>query len=419
MVSIDHTPTEHSVDQLDLRRSNLGLVLRRLRDHGPRSRATLATDLAMTRSTVSTLVAELADRGLVREGKQQRHTVGRPGTAVELDGRAVYGIGAEVNVNHVSTVALDLAGRIVAERKLSLDARSIDAERVIDHLVYLVRETAADLDRFGGHLVGLTVGVAGLVDRQRDVLTMAPNLVWRDVPLGAMVREKLAAGYPVTLDNEGNLAAKAEATPGDPERQDILVIFGEIGVGGGIVAGGQLLRGRQGFAGEFGHMIVQPRGRTCGCGRSGCWETVSGLQALLELAADPDDPIRNATMALDDRLAELNRRADLGDARTLAALDQVGSWVGVGAAVLTNALNPASIVLSGYYAAVGHHMRSAVEKELRAGVLAPDAGGTRVELSSLGFRAAVIGGATVALDSVFADPTCVPRLVRAEGVVTA
>ena len=127
------------------------------------------------------------------------------------------------------------------------------------------------------------------------------------------------------------------------------------------------------------------------------------------MAADPDDPIRNPAMAIDDRLAELNRRADLRDTRTLRALDDVGGWVGVGAAILTNALNPATIVLTGYYAAVGHHMRPAIERELRAGVLAPDSGGTRVELSTLGFSAAVRGGATASLESVFADPTQVAR----------
>ena len=175
--------------------------------------------------------------------------------------------------------------------------------------------------------------MAGLVDRERDVLTHGPNLGWHDVPVGDLLRDRLGdAPYPVTVDNEGNLAAIAEATPGDPDRQDILVIFGEVGVGGGIVADGRLLRGRQGYAGEFGHMIVEPQGRRCGCGRVGCWETVIGLRALLDLAADPDDPVRDPALALDDRLAELNRRADLGDTRTLAALEQVGGWVGVGAA---------------------------------------------------------------------------------------
>ncbi len=406
-----------SADQVTVRRTNLGLVLRRLRDHGPRSRATLATELGMTRSAVSTLVADLAERGLVRTGDRERGGVGRPGTSVELDGRGVAGLGAELNVNHVSTMALDLSGNVVSEHKLGLDARAVPAEEVLDRLVEVVRLTLADLARKDIEPVGLTVGVAGLVDRARDVLTHGPNLGWRDVPVGDLLRDRLQPAYPVTVDNEGNLAALAEATPGDPDRQDILVIFGEVGVGGGIVAGGRLLRGRQGYAGEFGHMIVEPQGRRCGCGRVGCWETVAGLRSLLDLAADPDDAVRDPALAIDDRLAEINRRASLGDTRTLAALEQVGGWVGVGAAVLANALNPAAIVLSGYFAAVGHHMRAAIESRLQAGVLAPDAGGTRVQLSTLGFTAAVRGGAGLSLEAVFADPTRVERRTVAAGAV--
>ena len=398
-----------SADQLTVRRTNLGLVLRRLRDHGGRSRATLATELGLTRSAVSSLVAELEERGLVRSAGRARGAVGRPGTTLEVDGHAVAGLGAEINVNHVGVIALDLAGTVVAEQKLALDAHRLAHDEVVDHLVELVRRTEEDLARRAIVPVGLTVGVAGLVDRESDVLTVAPNLGWQDVPVGDLLRSRLGSAYPVEVDNEGNLAAAAEATPGDPDRQDVLVIFGEVGVGGGIVADGRLLRGRQGYAGEFGHMIVDPQGRRCGCGRVGCWETVSGLRHLLDLAADPDDPVRDPAMALDDRLAELNRRAALGDTRTLAALEEVGGWVGVGAAMLANALNPAAIVLSGYFAAVGERMIPAIESRLHAGVLAPDAGGTRVELSSLGFTAAVRGGATHALDLVFADPTRVAR----------
>ena len=117
----------------------------------------------------------------------------------------------------------------------------------------------------------------------------------------------------------------------------------------------------------------------------------------------------NPALSLEERLAEINRRADLGDTRTLAALDQVGGWLGVGAAILTNALNPGAIVLSGYFAEIGRHLRPAIEARLVAGVLAPEAGGTRVEFSSLGFTAAVRGGATVALESVFDDPTTIAR----------
>jgi predicted NBD/HSP70 family sugar kinase len=303
----------------------------------------------------------------------------------------------------------------VSEHRLGLAARALAVEEVFDALADLVRQTVADLVRQQIEPVGLTVGVAGLVDRERGVLTRGPNLGWDDVPVGDLLRRRLGDDYPITVDNEANLAALAEETPGDPERQDILVLSGEVGVGGGIVAGGRLLRGRHGYAGEFGHMIVEPQGRRCGCGRVGCWETVVGLRALFDLAADPDDPVRDPALGIDERLAELNRRASLGDTRTLDALAHVGGWMGAGCALLANALNPAVIVLSGYFAAVGEHMRPAIESRLQAGVVAPHAGGTRVELSTHGFTGCVRGGAGLSLDTVFEDPTQVERRTPAEG----
>ena len=196
--------------------SNLGRVLRQLRDHGPRSRATLAAELGLTRTALSTLTADLAERGLVRDGGIERGAVGRPGTSVELDGHAVAGLGAEVNVNHVSTMALDLTGEVVSEHKLALDARAVPAEEVLDRLAELVRETIADLAHRDIEPVGLTVGVAGLVDRERDWLTLGPNLGWHDVPVGELLRARLGDAYPIAVENEGNLAALAEATPGRP-----------------------------------------------------------------------------------------------------------------------------------------------------------------------------------------------------------
>ena len=393
-----------SLDQMDLRRANLGLVLRTLRDQGPRSRAALAQELGLTRSTVSTLVADLIERGLVRDGQVTRSQVGRPSTAVELDGH-VCGLGAEINVDHVRLLALDLAGTVRAEVRLAADP---DPEKVLDDLAAQVRATVEELAAAGTMVVGLTLGVAGLVDRASGVLRQGPNLGWRDLPLGDMVRTRLGHGFPIQVENEGNLAAAAETTPGDPDRQDLLVIHAEVGVGGGIVAEGRLLRGRNGFAGEFGHMAVEPGGSRCGCGRVGCWETVAGLRALLERAADPGDPVRDPSVPLEERLAEVNRRAEAGDTRTLEALERIGTWLGVGAALLGNSLNPSRIVLSGYYSIVGEHIRAVVEREFNAGVLAPDGGGTQVELSRLGFAAAVRGGAMASLEAVFVDPTIVP-----------
>ena len=397
-------------DQGTVRRANLTLLLRSLRDGGPRSRARLAADLGLNKATVSSLVGELIDRGLAREGSAERGAVGRPGTIVEVNGSGAFGVGAEINVHHVSTLAIDLAGTKVSERRTSVDTRGLRPDQVVDRLVELLQGTLVDLDELGAIPVSIVVGVAGLVDHDRGTVSVAPNLGWQGVELASLLRSKLGdPAYLVDVANEANLAAVAEATPGDPDRRDILVVHGEVGIGGGIVADGRPFKGRLGFAGEFGHMVVDRGGRRCGCGRTGCWETVIGLSRLIELATDAGDLLRFPDLGLERKVEELNRRAAAGDDRMLAALHEVGRWVGIGAAALTNALNPGMIVLSGYLGEVGEWFQDDVETELASGVLAPDAGGTRIGLSTLGFSAAVCGAAAVAIEHVYDDPTLVRR----------
>ncbi len=408
-----HAATSGGSDQGTVRRANLALVLRSLRDDGKRSRARLAADLGLNKGTVSSLVSELIDRGLLREGSAERGAVGRPGTIVEIDGAGAFGIGAEINVQHVTTFAVDLAGQTVGERRTSVDTRGSDPDQVVDRLVELLSGMIADLAERGAAPVSVVVGVAGLVDHDRGTVSIAPNLGWQDVALASLVRTKLGdPAYLVEVANEANLAAVAEATPGDPDRRDILVIHGEVGIGGGIVSDGRPLQGRLGFAGEFGHMVVERDGRRCGCGRTGCWETVIGLSRLIDMASDEGDPLRSPDLDLESRVEEINRRADAGDERTLAALREVGRWVGIGAAALANALNPGMIVLSGYLGEIGEWILADVEAEVAFGVLAPDAGGTRIALSELGFSAAVRGAAAVAINHVYDDPTLVPRAAR-------
>ena len=397
-------------DQGTVRRANLALLLQSLRGTGARSRARLATDLGLNKATVSSLVGELMDRGLVREGSPERGAVGRPGTIVEVNGAGAHGVGAEINVHHVTTLAVDLAGEIVSRRRTSVDTRGMRPDQVVDRLFELLESTLSDLAEHGISPVSVVVGVAGLVDRDTGTVSVAPNLGWRDVPLAAMVRQRL--GDPallVEVANEANLAAVAEATPGDHERRDVLVIHGEVGIGGGIVADGRLFQGRSGFAGEFGHMVLDRGGRRCGCGQSGCWETLIGFSRLVEDAADEGDMLRSPDLGLEQKVAEINRRAEAGDERTLAALHAVGTWVGIGAAALANALNPGVIVLSGYLGDVGRWIKDDVEAELASGVIAPGVGGTRIVLSTIGLSAAVRGAAAVAIEHVYDDPTLVPR----------
>ncbi|GAA1670571.1 ROK family transcriptional regulator [Kribbella yunnanensis] len=402
-----------AADHVALRRNNLSVVLRHVRESGPKSRARIAADTGLNKATVSSLVAELVERGLLREGSaDSTRALGRPGQLVELDGSGVCGVGAEINVDYLAVTALDLAGESVLERRVPVDVAHLDPGTTLDRLADLIREVLAAVEARSGQLAGVTLAVPGLVRGDTGTLSLAPNLGWGELEVAAEMRSRLGEpSYSLLIDNEANLAALAAYSElrKDGAVQDLVLLTGAVGVGGGVVSNGHLLRGGRGYSGEVGHMPVAPDGRTCGCGRTGCWETVVGLSALLHKATDADDPVRNPTLDVEQRLAAITQRADDGDPRTLAALQDVGAWLGIGGAILVNILNPDVLVLGGYFAALGPWLKEPLEQAIRDRVIAPDGGGCRVVRSELGFAAAVRGGAQIALDQVFVDPTTIGR----------
>jgi predicted NBD/HSP70 family sugar kinase len=401
-------------DQVTVRRSNLSLVLRHLRDAGPRSRARIAVETGLTKGTVSSLVAELVERGLVREGDVQRGgSVGRPAQTVELDGRGIGGIGVEINVDYITALVLDLTNAVVFEQRVALDVQALPAGAVLDAVTDLAARAVRECDRLGMAPVGMTLAVPALVDVDAGVVAFAPNLHWREVPVVRGTVDRLTArlgrpAFPIQVDNDANLAALGEYAMGSVAgTPDLVYLTGETGVGGGVMVGGRLLRGAEGFSGEIGHIPLDPDGHDCGCGRRGCWETMVGLAGLLRMAATADDPVRDPSLDLEQRLDMIHRRAALGDRRTLDALAQVGAALGLGASILVNVFNPRALVLGGYFASLGPYLLDQVTAELRRRVIAPGVGGCRVELSRLGFTAASRGGAHVAFEAVLDDPTLV------------
>ncbi|WP_199439717.1 ROK family transcriptional regulator [Umezawaea beigongshangensis] len=397
-------------DRSGLRRANLALLVRTVREHGRVSRAQLAVHSGLSKATVSSLVTELAQRGLVRSAGTTAGGQGRPGELVELRPAAASGIGLDVHVEHVSATAVDLTGDVLHTERVPLDVASLGPERALDELAAVADRVLAAVEARGGWVSGATVAVPGLVDTGTGIVRTAPRLRWREVT----VLDGLAArtGLPLEffgIDNDANLAATAEIDAGPANSpQDFVHLTGDHGVGGGLVCGGVLVRGALGHAGEVGHMSLDPLGRRCSCGRRGCWETRVGLGALLHACSTPDDPVRDPALHPDERMAIVRARAEAGDRRTLDALHQIGVALGSGIAVLVNLLNPAVVVLGGYFAALPEWLVDPIRTEVAAGVLADGAGGATVVASRLGFRASSIGGAVHALSRVLDDPTVVP-----------
>ena len=397
-------------DPASMRRANMGLILRHLRDRGGRSRARLAAETGLSKATMSTLIADLVERGLVVEGQPDRPgAVGRPGLTVSLDGRRVCGLGLEINVDYLSLTAVDLSGSAIRESTRPIDAANLPAAEVIARAADLLVEGLTSLRTAGVNCVAITVAAPGFTDSGAGVVRLASNLGWRDVPLVDDLKALLGQGIPpISAQPDAKLGAVAElAQLAGSGIRDLLYISGDVGVGGGVISAGQILRGAQGSAGEIGHMPLDPAGRQCACGRRGCWETMVGLAAFLRLAADQSDAVHNPGMPLDDRLRELRRRALAGDERTLSALATIAEGLGAGVSILVDVLDPGLVVLGGYFAWFEEQLIAPVADLVVSRRLNTDADVCRVVGSSLGLTSAARGGAHYSIDRVFQDPSVV------------
>ncbi len=396
-------------DQATVRRLNLALLMRSLARGGPRSRARLADDTGLNKATVSSLVTELVDRGLVTEGIIQRSGVGRPGRTIEVNTGVVRCIGLELNVDYLAGVITDLTGRVLARRRLVLPMIELGPARAMGRVADLAAELVADCGAVVDQVETLHLSLPGLIDIDAGVLAYGPNLRWREVDVVHSLTGRL--GWPGTrigVDNDANLGAMAEYACGPSAGSaNLLYLVGEIGVGAGMLIDGRILRGATGFAGEVGHMPIGDPAALCGCGRYGCWESAVGMNAVVDAVSEAGDCLRDSDIDMATRLKQIIQRAEAGNARTLRALAETGRRLGIGASVLANLLDPEVIIFGGHFAALQRYLQDAVTAEMRSRVLGGAVMACRVEFSTLGFEAPAMGAAHAGIDALINDPSLV------------
>ncbi|MFJ1748041.1 ROK family protein [Streptomyces sp. NPDC088116] len=397
-------------DKESVRRHNLSLVLRAVRDEGEATRAGVAARVGLTRAAVSSLVEQLLESGFLSEyGKTFSGHAGRPGTVLKVTRSGPAGIGVEINIDYVSVCVVDLSGTDRVRLTEHIDNRGAPPGEVLARAAEIAArtlESAADLELLP---VGVRLALPGLVSDGR--VRQAPNLGWNHVAAEELFARALAGlrptepALPVSSENEANLAALAELWFGSlgPIRT-FLYLTGEIGVGGALVLDGELLRGAHGFAGEIGHVVADATGPLCRCGSRGCLEQYAGQSALLRGAGIAENSGASG-------VAELERRAHAGDARALAAIGQAGRMLGRVVSGAVNLFDPEAVVLGGIYRELMPWLSPAADRELSARVVSglwPRDGGLLRASSSAGDAAR--GAAGLVVRAVLADPVAyVPR----------
>ncbi|GAA4707093.1 ROK family transcriptional regulator [Phytohabitans rumicis] len=369
--------TDAPVRQGSLREHNLGLVLRQVASAGrPPSRADIAAATSLTRATVSALVDDLIEGGLLTEvDPAPRAGAGRPAAGLVLSAAGPAGLGLEINVDYLSACVVDLAGSVRHQEVRHADQRPRDPAQVWAEVAELAASARARVEQEGLLLAGAAVAVPGLVTAD-GLVRLAPNLGWRDVAVPSSL-----AGVAVTVDNEANLAALSELhASASASQHSFLYVSGEIGIGAGIVLNGALFRGARGWSGELGHVAVHPDGPTCRCGAHGCLEQYAGQEAILRAAG---------AASLDD----LRSRAEAGDPAAGEALAAAGTALGVTIAGVINLLDVEAVVLGGAYAPLARWLHPGVAGEIGQRVLTAAWSPVPVRPSLLGGDAAVVGAA--------------------------
>jgi predicted NBD/HSP70 family sugar kinase len=370
-------------------------VLEQLHVRGPASRSELTAVTRLNRSTVADLIAELAELALVEERAAVVAGPGRPSPVVHLRPEAAVALAVELVVDSIAVATVGLGGHVYNRVRVARPRDRFSPEETVQDVAKLAGPLLDSLPS-PHRLCGVGAAVAGITRRADGFVHLAPNLGWRDVPLAALLSEELAIGAPVAVANEADLGALAEHRRGAPPGTDhLLYVSGEVGIGGGVIVDGKPLLGAAGYAGETGHMLVNPNGRACRCGATGCWETEAGELALLRRARVRGDASGVDTVA---------ERATAGDVTAVRAIAEVGRWLGIGIGDLVNLFNPQLVVLGGLYERLFDRFAPSVQEGMRTRVLA--APGTQVTIvpSALGADAALLGAAELVLAGVIADP---------------
>lgn len=375
-----------------IRDINRQIVLNYVRERGPISRAEIAQVTALQRSTISLIVDELKEDGLVEE-LEGESTGGRPPILLSLRTADAVAIGVDVGTTITTIATSDLAGRVLWQEKFETDANPNTTIRNIVRRAETLAKRTKTIEGIGVSLPGLVDPITGS--------SFVPHFKWRDLPVAAELEK--AFRLPVTVDNDANAAALAELWFGRPEIRevrDFIMVLVEGGLGTGIVFDGQVYRGERSAAGEFGHMTIGSDAPiACAAGSRECWEAFASESAALARYAKLS---RSSNGKVDITFAQLTDRALRGERAACAALKETGHYLGVGIGNLIQGLAPQAVIIGGpitrVWPLISERVNAAVKESICRGLPS-----TTIICSTLGTQPTLMGALSLVLASKFAS----------------
>jgi predicted NBD/HSP70 family sugar kinase len=340
----------------DARDINRDILLEIIRSQQPISRADLGRASGLQPSTVSAIVGQLIDEKWITEGAVAKRPRGRRPTMLTLNDELVILV-ADLRPGHAILAVIDLNGRFLTRQVITLPSDAGRASIKMAKAMQTLREQHPDKT-----FEGIGVSVPGRVNPETQRILLAPNLHWANFDLKKALAEHF--DLQIEMDNAANACLISELWFGhmDGVRDAVLISVSE-GLGAAILVNGQIVAGRSGLAGEFGHIPIDPAGPMCGCGQRGCWEMFASSNAALRYYEE----LRPKTAAA--RIQDLLKLAEEGDAKALTALEQQAKALGRGLRLVTAALAPEMIIIMGDITALWPRLAPIVEREMAASML--------------------------------------------------
>jgi len=394
-------------DQALVRDINQALILNEMRRLAPISRAELSEVTGLNKATISNIVRELINAHFVREVGLYSARIGRPAIMLELNPDAGNIIGAEIGVDFIAVIRTNFLSEIQWQHREAID-KSASPELIAAQLVNVIKRAMENLNHYQQPILGIAVGVPGLVDHAMGNVLFAPNLGWHNVRLANLLSRDLT--LPIYLDNEANLAALGELYFGAAQGyKNVLYLSIDAGLGSGIIYNERLFTGSRGFAGEFGHISMDPNGRLCKCGNQGCFETLVNISAVydrIKTAIGAGQKSILTKRVLKDALNfdDILQAAGSGDELSLQTFSAVGKALGTGLANLVHAFDPDLIVLGGTVSLATNFMLSAIRAELTHRMTIWNRDIPEIMPARYTLDACVMGGIATVYDQIFKVP---------------
>lgn len=369
--------------QAVIKSNNKCMILRELWKNSPISRTNLAKATGLNKATITNLINELSKEGYITDVGLQSSRVGRSSNLIMFNDRIGLCCGVSFSSLKITVILCDVFARILWRDDFDFDS-AMEPRQLMERIAADIETGTGELSpQRPANLLGIGIGLPSLVKRDKGEMYSSPSITWDNMPFKEFFTKRFQV--PVFTDTISNNSVIGEKWFGAAQNDgNVIYLSVGRGIGAGVLINNELYSGAEGYAGDVSHMVIDPSGPVCPCGKRGCWEVMGTAYPLKR-----------------GEVQELTRLAEAHDPQAIETFGRIGRNIGIGIANLVHILNPSLVLIGGSLAQAGKWILNPCVNQLKAELWPYVYSGTTVRFSELKEDSGVIGSATRVIESIF------------------